>query len=254
MLSDNDVYGNAMYGLNLDGSDTNVIRNNDLHDNQNGIVMVRSGDNVLEFNKVHNNRFGLSMEFVENVVVSGGDVHNNTDHGVQLKGSHRSKLWGNKIRDNGGDGVHVSGSENVVVYQNMISNNGEYGVQLLDLSRQNLLMYNTIRHNDGGAYVYEGDTNLFFSNIFTDNRNFNVRDNAGNRWLSNFYGDYSGGDLDRNLLGDVPYVIQGRRGVVSFDPNPMMVPIWSEEGRGPLMPEAVNASMIGDLAFILNGT
>ena len=242
VVSDNEIYGNTMYGISLDGSYTNVIRNNDLHDNQNGIIIARSRDNVLELNEIHNNSFGLSMEFVENAIVSGCDVYNNVDHGIQLKNSRRSKVWKNEIHDNSADGVHISGSENIAIYSNVIANNSEYGVQLLDLSSQNLLMYNTISQNGYGVYVYEGDMNLIFSNIFVDNQNFNVRDNDGNSWKSNFYDDYTGRDLDGDLVGDEPYVILGRRGAVSYDAIPMMVQIWSEEKQGPLMSETISGS------------
>jgi parallel beta-helix repeat protein len=197
----------------------------------------------------------LSMEFVDNVVVSGSDIHNNTDHGIQLRDIHRSKLWRNVIQDNGDDGVHISGSEHVVAYRNDITNNGEYGIQLLDSSLQNLFVYNDVQHNGyGGAYIYDGELNLFFANTFANNTNFNVRDNDVNWWEANFYDDYQGRDLDGNVVGDEPYIIKGRRGAISFDNTPMTVPIWFGEGRGPLMPGVINAAGIGDVTFVLNGT
>ncbi|HPR65761.1 MAG TPA: right-handed parallel beta-helix repeat-containing protein, partial [Methanothrix sp.] len=108
-----------------------------------------------------------------------------------------------------------------------------YGVQVLDQSAQMLIMYNTVRQNGGGGiYIYEGEMNLVTGNTIAENQNFNARDNGGNKWLGNFYGDYSGEDLNGDEVGDEPYVILGSRGVASIDSRPFMAMEWLDV-RGP---------------------
>ncbi|HII07202.1 MAG TPA: cell surface protein, partial [Methanotrichaceae archaeon] len=135
------------------------------------------------------------------------------------------------IRENGGDGVHVSGSDNLVVSRNVILNNSKYGIQVLDHTTSTLFMYNVIQQNGGGGmYIYEGNTNLITGNIFVDNLNFNARDNGPiNSWLSNFYSDYSGEAISGGVVGTEPYAIQGRRGAITIDLNPVVLKSWLGE-------------------------
>ncbi len=234
LISDNQIHGNKRYGCYMEESNKNFVEGNDVYGNLHGVIVARSSDSVLEANEIHDNRFGLSMEFSDAASISGNDLYNNSDHAVQLKSCDRSKVWENDISENGGDGVHVSGSENLVASRNIIENNSKYGIQMLDQTAQTTFMYNVVRQNDGGGiYIYEGNVDLITGNIFVDNQNFNARDNGdNNRWIANFYSDYSGEAIGGGVVGTEPHPIHGRRGAVTFDLSPVVVKAWLEE-RGP---------------------
>jgi len=236
LIADNHAHGNYKYGFYLEDSDSNFIKANHVHENLNGIVMARCENNTLVFNDVCHNYYGISLEFVDTVVVSENEIYSNSNDGVQMKSCDESRIWENNISENRKDGVHVSESTHTVIFGNTILNNSDYGVQVLDRSILNILMYNTVRHNeDGGLYFYEGEMNLITGNIIADNQRFNVRDNVvGNKWLGNFYGDYSGVDLNGDNFGDEPYVIQGRRGAASYDTKPFLSMAELEELRPSL--------------------
>ena len=230
LISDNEIHGNKRYGCYLEESDKNYVEGNDVHGNLHGVIVARSSDSVLEDNKIHDNRFGLGMEFSDTASITGNDLYNNSDHAVQLMSCDRSKVWENRIRENGGDGVHVLGSENLLASRNIIENNSKYGIQMLDRTAQTTFMYNLVQQNDeGGIYIYEGNINLITGNIFVDNQNFNARDNGeNNRWIANFYSDYSGEAIAGGVVGTEPYPIQGRRGAVTLDLSPVVVKAWLE--------------------------
>jgi len=231
MVANNDVYGNFRYGIGLEDSGSNFIKANRVHDNLNGIIMVRCENIHVTLNEISQNYYGLSLEFVRSFVISENEIYNNSNDGFQMKRCDESRIWENDILENGNDGIHISESLHTVIFGNTILNNSDYGVQVLDWSSLNTFMYNNVRNNVGGGfYFYEGDINLITGNIIAENQRFNVRDNmVGNKWLGNFYGDYSGEDLNGDSFGDEPYAIYGRRGAESFDPRPIISTATLEE-------------------------
>ena len=131
----------------------------------------------------------------------------------------------NKIYGNGANGIQLARSEENTISHSEIWNNSEYGVHILDSSRTNYVLHNVIRNcGSGGIYLYEGQNNMIISNALMENHKLDAWDNnENNMWLGNFYSDYRGSDLDGDGLGDVPYVIHGRRGTISIDPGPLMI-------------------------------
>jgi len=236
LISDNEICGNKRYGFYLEDSNKNFVEGNDVHGNLHGVIMARSSDNVLVDNEIHDNHFGLSMEFADAGSISGNDIYNNSDNAAQFQSCDRSKVWENYIHENGGDGIHVSGSDDLALSRNIIANNSGYGIQLLDQTTQAVFMHNVVQQNGGGGmYIYEGIINLITYNNFVDNQNFNARDNGqNNRWLANFYSDYSGGSISGSVVGSEPYEIQGRRDAVTFDLSPAELKVRLEE-RGAQM-------------------
>gem|GEM_PF-292063 len=234
LISDNEIHGNKLYGFYLEDSNRNLIVQNDVYANLHGVIMARSCDNDFVNNKIHDNRFGISLEFSDGVFVSNNDIYSNPDAGVQIKGCERCKVWENYIRKNGGDGIRVSGLEHSEVSRNLIENSSEYGIQALDHTIQSLFMNNfVLRNGGGGIYIYEGEENGIVSNIIEDNHNFNARDyGKTNTWFSNFYSDYLIGSASEGDTGTEPYVIQGRRGAITFDLHPVVLRAILETG-GP---------------------
>ncbi len=92
-----------------------------------------------------------------------------------------------------------------------------------------------------GAYYAVAENNIFYRNMLINNElhvgaNWEV-EGTGNKWdngqVGNYWDDYTGKDINGDGIGDVPYIVEGRKGdgqgaLVSFvfgqDNYPLMTP------------------------------
>jgi nitrous oxidase accessory protein len=145
--------------------------------------------------------------------------------------SHNNAYAYNRFHDNGA-GVAVMYTRNVVMHHNHFEYNwgsAAYGLLLKDIS-DSKIEYNTFDNNTAGVYL-EGSSRIQFrhntlenngwalrlqancsDNVFEKNNflanTFDVATNGGtvlNRFSGNYWDQYTGYDLNRDGVGDIPF-------------------------------------------------
>ena len=225
------ISGNSIPGgMNVIG-DHHTVMNNLLEggfDTQ-GVYNIIAGNKISDV--VLNSSFSLffnnSLAWLDLWYCDSNFISNNTMNGLHMHTPcFNNTVSKNKITGPGIWGILISRGSYNVFYDNLISNfmkgNG-YGIAL------------------GGRHSI-AENNIFYRNILINNY-FHVSANweilgEGNIWDNgeegNYWDNYEGPDNDGDGIGDVPYVVEGRkkdnvtRGHVSFvfgyDNYPLMFP------------------------------
>ena len=173
-----------------------------------GILVDHSTGNVIINNKVIYNYEGISLLYSSSNVVCGNTISSNYD-GIYLYSSSNNVVSGNTIFSSNYDGIYLYYSSNNVVSSNILLHNDFNGISLY-YSSSNVICGNTVLNNYYGIIsFYSNSNNTIYHNnlnnthqVWGDFVNFWDHDGEGNYWS-----DYSGQDLNRDGLGDVPYLI-----------------------------------------------
>ncbi len=197
----------------------------------NGIHLWYCKDIDIEGNLIRGHRDGIYFEFATESRVRRNISEQNLRYGLHFMFSNDDIYTRNTFRDNGA-GVAVMFSRRIHMLNNLFHLNwgqAAYGLLLKEIYdaeiRENVFQKNTIgiftegsnrihyKDNDflnnGWAVKVGGgcEKNDFIRNNFIGN-SFDfaaVGNMQSNRIEENFWGDYSGYDLDKNGIGDIPY-------------------------------------------------
>ena len=157
---------------------------------------------------------GIFIERSEDVIICNNNVVNN-GIGIQITFCSKSQIYENAISANYmGIQIFYSSSNNAI-YRNAIFNN-DFGIYIFYYSIGNLFYENEIYGNTWGVYLsLYCNNNVFYHNNFVDNVEYNVyAEQTANTWCyggeGNYWDDYEGEDLDKDGIGDTPYVITGK--------------------------------------------
>ncbi len=232
------VLEQVFFGVLIEKSSGGTVRNNQVRSNSvsqassgNGIHLWHCSEMNIHSNELSGLRDGIYFEFVKESKVSDNKSHDNLRYGLHFMFSNNNAYFDNEFRSNGA-GVAIMFSKFVEMYRNRFVHNwgsASYGLLLKEIYdaeiEDNLFEQNTIgisvdgstrinyRNNDfvrnGWAVKIIGACydNLFSRNNFLNNAldlSYNSKINS-NRFDNNYWSEYSGYDLDRNGIGDVPY-------------------------------------------------
>lgn len=186
---------------------------------------------TIKHNKLYNHRDGVYLEFVEYSTISNNHSEGNIRYGLHFMFSHHDEYIGNVFKNNG-SGVAVMFSDHVNMYHNLFQDNwgdAAYGLLLKDIKDSklegNVFKKNTIAiqadnamrievvNNDfvdngwalkimGNCMENEVLNNNFISNSFVVSTNSKYNHN---KFEGNYWSEYSGYDLNKDGVGDVPY-------------------------------------------------
>lgn len=198
----------------------------------NGIHLWYSSNALIAENQVSNHRDGIYFEFVTNALIRNNECTNNLRYGLHFMFSDSCSYIHNFFAQNGA-GVAVMYTKNVLMENNRFENNwgpSSYGLLLKDI-RDSYVAGNSFNRNTVGIFMEGSNRILFERNDFSRNgwalritancenntfqknnfinNTFEVVTNSVqsfNYFSSNYWSGYSGYDLNRDGIGDVPHI------------------------------------------------
>lgn len=232
------VFKRVFFGILVEKSKNGVVDNNVLSseavsqaNSGNGIHLWHCSNMNVSNNELSGLRDGIYFEFVKNSEVFGNRSEGNLRYGLHFMFSNENAYFNNIFKDNGA-GVAIMFSKFVKMYENRFEQNwgtASYGLLLKEIYdaeiHDNVFDQNTIgisvdgstrinyKHNtfsrNGWAITIIGACyeNVFSKNNFLNNAldlSYNSKINT-NKFENNYWSEYSGYDLDKNGIGDIPY-------------------------------------------------
>ena len=237
VVEDN-VLENIFFGIYIEACKGGIIRNNivtaeavEEFNSGNAIHMWHSKNIKVLNNHVEGARDGIYLEFIDSTLVQGNTSMNNVRYGLHFMFSNDDEYRDNTFENNGA-GVAVMYSKRILMYGNTFKKNwgtASYGLLLKEIydaeihnntfqentiginadgtNRVNVLDNNFIQNGWavkvlGGCYNNNYERNNFLNNTFDLSYRGSLNENTfnGNHWST-----YSGYDLDKDGIGDVPY-------------------------------------------------
>ena len=201
------------------------------HNSGNGIQLWYSHFIEIEHNYVQGVRDGIYLEFSDDCIIKNNSSSKNLRYGLHFMFSNNDLYQDNLFEDNGA-GVAVMFSKNIKMIHNIFRKNwgsASYGMLLKEINdaqiERNTFEENTIginvegsnrivyKNNDfsnngwaikvrGACYTNTFEENNFLYNSFDISYNSKVNDNL---FINNYWSNYTGYDLDKDGVGDVPY-------------------------------------------------
>lgn len=174
-------------GIYLEFSDNITIKDNTSTDNlRYGLHFMFSNDDVYANNTFENNGAGVAVMFSKRIKMIGNTFRKNwgtAAFGMLLKEINDAEITGNTFEENT-IGINIEGSNRIEYNNNNFTKNG-WAVKIL-----------------GACYANTFSHNNFLYNSFDVSYNSKLNDNVFDQ---NYWSDYTGYDLDKNGIGDVPY-------------------------------------------------
>lgn len=226
------------FGIYLEKSNNGKVLNNKIkgdavneYNSGNGIQLWYCKGVEVSGNNVQNVRDGIYLEFSDNVKISHNISKNNLRYGLHFMFSNNDIYEYNTFENNGA-GVAVMFSKFINMNHNIFKENwgtASFGLLLKEINdakiTNNIFQENTVginiegsnrisyENNDfisngwaikvrGACYTNSFENNNFLYNSFDISYNSNLNDNKFN---NNYWSNYTGYDLNKNGLGDVPY-------------------------------------------------
>jgi nitrous oxidase accessory protein len=231
---------NDPFGIYLANSTDCLVKNNQIKgfaktevSYGNAVHIWKSHNITVENNDLSGHRDGIYFEFVKNSHIKNNTSHNNIRYGLHFMFSDGNSYIGNSFIKNGA-GVAVMYTNNIAMTGNKFENNwgpAAYGLLLKEI-RNSRINNNIFSRNTMGIYIDGGhdvdtDNNTFINNGYAlklignsyNNKvvgnnfianSFDVTTNSSgemnnNLFRGNYWDKYTGYDLNRDKVGDVPY-------------------------------------------------
>lgn len=229
---------NAFFGIYLAKShhcfvfSNKVLGNSEYESSSgNGIHLWQCNNVSIQNNFVSKQRDGIYFEFVKNGYIANNYSENNLRYGLHFMFSDSCQYIENKFVKNGA-GVAVMYTRKVLMQNNIFENNwgpSAYGLLIKDIVDSKIInnsfINNTVGIHAEGSNRIIIDKNQFVNNgwavrimanctdnLFTHNNfisnTFDISTNSRqnySKFKNNYWSSYSGYDLNKDGIGDVPH-------------------------------------------------
>jgi nitrous oxidase accessory protein len=237
VLEENELR-NVFFGMLIEKSHYGTIKNNKIsgevrqeHNSGNGVHVWHCSNIRITDNYLTHLRDGIYLEFVTFSHVANNISMSNLRYGLHFMFSNNNNYYDNLFEDNGA-GVAVMFSKFINMKRNRFYKNwgtASFGLLLKEIYdaeiEDNVFEENTISINvEGSTRINYINNNLIkngwavkiaggcYANNFSDNNfvgnSFDVSYNSkmnDNKFDNNYWSSYTGYDLDKDGIGDVPY-------------------------------------------------
>jgi len=174
-------------GIYLEFSDDCLIKNNVSEQNlRYGLHFMFSNNDIYQDNTFINNGAGVAVMFSKKIKMLNNTFKENwgtASYGMLLKEINDAEIIGNTFEENT-IGINIEGSNRIVYKNNNFINNG-WAIKVR-----------------GACYTNHFLENNFLYNSFDISYNSEINDNVFDR---NYWSNYTGYDLNKDGIGDVPY-------------------------------------------------
>lgn len=235
----NNVFENVLFGIYVDSSEGNLIKDNEIHgfkdkkfsERGNGFHFFNSKNNTIDGNKISDVRDGMYFDHSDKTTVTNNKI-SGIRYGVHYMWSNDNSFKNNYFSDNV-SGAAIMFSKRIHLEQNIFENNRGYrafgmffqtvedsvveknlffnnsiGINS-DLSRGNIFRKNTIIQNDIGMEILGSNwDDVIYENSFVDNlqqalvNEIKINDQWYYENKGNYWSSYSGIDLEKDGIGD----------------------------------------------------
>jgi nitrous oxidase accessory protein len=236
-IKNNKIIG-SMFAIYLEYADSGMVKNNEIIGNEvnvlssgNGIHAWYCSDLQIIDNSVDSQRDGIYFEFVKNSTISNNSCTNNLRYGLHFMFSNFDNYNNNIFRNNGA-GVAVMFSNNISMKNNRFVDNwggSSYGLLLKEIydaeiennefNRNSIgirvegstrinYQHNTFLSNGWAIKIAGGcyDNNISSNNFISNSFDLSLESAVNNNILDgNYWSNYSGYDLNKDGIGDVPH-------------------------------------------------
>jgi parallel beta-helix repeat protein len=164
VLTNNDLSGNTLDGIDMFSSTNTLVRHNDIQNNglttSNGVQSLGFGifmsgcnNNDARWNEVaHNGSDGIHLESSNSNLLTADQSNSNGGVGILLLNSNGNAIVFSAVVGNAGAGIQLIASSNNTITYNVIAGNGEAGIAVDAQSVGNNIQANLVVDNGDGNY------------------------------------------------------------------------------------------------------